>query len=158
MKPSRDTFIRYTIFPIVRTVAVGTEGVRCSLITERGLMSTEEPKRPPTTAQSLETWRAAERAVAVTKRGRKSAEAAAIAAEEAAKLAVDTAAAARAALASMTIAEASASGTAEAAKLVIAATREDVVDAKSDAATATDEEAAAREEYLKSAARAAAAK
>ena len=109
----------------------------------------------PTTAQSLATWRAAERAVVITKRGRVSAEAAAAAADEAATKAAATADAAEAALAAVTLAEASASESADAARVVTAATRADVVNATSDVAAASEDEAAAREEYRRSATRAA---
>jgi len=103
--------------------------------------------QPKTTADALQQWRAAERLVAVARRGRVAAESAAQAAEDAAEAAVATSAAAKAALESMALAEASAAKTAQASKLVVLSTRADLADADTDVAMSELREAEAQGEY-----------
>ena len=102
---------------------------------------------PPTTEAALHQWRAAERTVAVARRGRLAAEAAAAAATDAADAALATAEAARSALAAMALAETSAAKTAAAARIVVESTRSDVVDAEGEAAMAEIDEAQAHAVY-----------
>ena len=103
--------------------------------------------KEPTTAEALEAWRAAERNVAVARRGRLSAETAARAAEEAAEAATATAQAAKDALASMELAEKSAAKTATAAREVVESTRADLADADTDLALTEVGEAEAHTQY-----------
>ena len=100
-----------------------------------------------TTEQALAQWREAERTVAVARRGRLAAEAAAAAALEAQEAAAATADAAKAALDAMALAEASAARTAEAAKLVVSAARNELADAQADEAMSDVAEAEAHLGY-----------
>jgi hypothetical protein len=104
------------------------------------------------TADALEQWRTAERAVAVARRGRLSAQVAAEAAAEAAEAAKATSVAAKAALESMMLAEKSAAKTAATARMVVQSTLDDVANADADVALTEIDEAEAQGAY-KSAAR-----
>ena len=115
---------------------------------------TEDRKDDQTTSEALQEWRAAERTVAVARRGRLAASVAADAAEEAAKAALATAEAARAALASATLAETSAARTATMAKLVVQSTTVDFADADAETSMAEVDEAIAQENYRRAQARA----
>jgi hypothetical protein len=106
-----------------------------------------KPAQPPTVAEALQSWRAAERVAAVARRGRLAAQAASQAAEEAAEAALATSAAAKAALDSMTLAEQSATKTAVAARLVAETAQVDASDSESDVAMADFGEAEAHEAY-----------
>jgi hypothetical protein len=99
------------------------------------------------TAEALQQWRAAERLVAVARRGKIAAQAAADAAEDAAEAAVATAEAAKAALASMALAETSAAKTAAASKIVVMSTRADLADAETDEAMSEINEVEAQSRY-----------
>jgi hypothetical protein len=105
--------------------------------------------------EALTQWRTAERAVAVARRGRLAAQAAAVAAQEAADAAIATAEASKTALAAATLAENSAAKTASAAKLMVESTLVDVADAESETAFAEVDEAEAHSQYRDAAARAA---
>ena len=100
-----------------------------------------------TTAEALQQWRAAERLVAVARRGKIAAQAAATAAEDAAEAAAATADAAKAALASMALAETSAAKTAAASKIVVMSTRADLADAETDEAMSEINEVDAQSRY-----------
>jgi len=108
---------------------------------------TDDAVHQLTTPQALEQWREAERLVAVARRGRLAAEAAAAAAGDAQEAATATSIAARAALASMTLAEESASKTATAARVVVSASQADLADAQADEATSEVSEGHAHREY-----------
>jgi hypothetical protein len=99
------------------------------------------------TADALQQWRAAERLVAVARRGKIAAQAAATAAEDAAEAAAATADAAKAALASMALAETSAAKTAAASKIVVMSTRADLADAETDEAMSQINEVDAQAQY-----------
>jgi len=107
-----------------------------------------------TTAEALQHWRAAERTVAVARRGRIAAEAAAAAAADAAEAAKATAEAAKAALTSMSLAETSATKTAAAAKLAVQSSRADLADADTELAMAEVDEAGAHQAYREATGRA----
>ena len=109
----------------------------------------------PTTEEALNQWRVAERLVAVSRRGRLAAQAAAHAAIEAAEAATATANAARAALASMALAEASAAKTAAAAKLIVSETGIDLAESETEQSMSEVSEAEAQHRYRNAVARAA---
>lgn len=102
---------------------------------------------PLSTAEALQQWRSAERLVAVARRGRIAAEAAAAAAEDAAEAAAATSEAAKAALASMALAETSAAKTAAASKVVVLSTRADLADAQTDESLSEINEVDAQSKY-----------
>jgi hypothetical protein len=99
------------------------------------------------TAEALQQWRAAERLLAVARRGKIAAQAAATAAEDAAEAAAATAEAAKAALASMALAETSAAKTAAASKVVVMSARADLADAETDQAMSEINEVDAQSKY-----------
>jgi hypothetical protein len=109
----------------------------------------------PTVAAALRHWRGAEQTVALARRGKIAAEAAANAAAEAAEAAKATAEAATAALAASTLAEKSAAKTAAAAKIVAMATVADLADADADTALAEVGEVDAHQRYREATSRAA---
>jgi hypothetical protein len=114
-------------------------------------MSPDPQSDEITTAAALQEWRAAERTVAVAKRGRMAAEAAVLAANEAAEAAISTAEAAKAALVSAKLAETSATKTANAARTVIRTASEYLVDAENDQELSEAEEVAAHDRYQRAA-------
>jgi hypothetical protein len=116
---------------------------------------TEPNEEAPTTAESLQQWRTAERAAAVARRGRVAAEAAAAAAADAAAAAIATAEAAKGALEAMALAETSAAKTAAAAKLFVLTARADLADAEAESAMADVDEVDSRARYSDAADRAA---
>lgn len=107
-----------------------------------------------TMVDALQQWRQAEQVVAVSKRGRIAAEAAAEAATEAALAATATADAAKMAMAAAGAAKSSAARTAAAARMLVQVTRAELSDAESNSAMADVGEAAAHDVYRRSAARA----
>lgn len=110
-------------------------------------MTSPDAASEQTTEEALQNWRAAERTVAVARRGRIAAETAAEAAEEAASAAAATAVAAKAALDSMALAETSAAKTAIAARLVVQSSRADLADSDADVSMAEVGEADAHHAY-----------
>ena len=105
--------------------------------------------------EALKQWRTAERTVAVARRGRLAAQAAAAAAQEAADAAIATAEASKSALGAAALAENSAARTAKAVRLMVETTLADVADSEAETAFAEVDEAEAHSQYRDAAARAA---
>lgn len=118
-------------------------------------MTSEKEKDAVSVAAALQEWRAAERTVAVARRGKLAAEAAATAAADAVRAAEATAEAARAAAKSAALAEESAEKTAAAARVIVQSTRLDLLDADAQVAMADVSEVEAHEGYRSASDRAA---
>jgi len=108
---------------------------------------TDGPDHLPTSADTLNDWRAAERALATATAGREAAEVAAEAASLAETAATRTADAARAALEAATEAEQTARLTADAARTATLAARGELVKRQDHEAAATAAEGNARDAY-----------
>ncbi|MEP7040214.1 MAG: hypothetical protein ABI864_01425 [Chloroflexota bacterium] len=127
----------------------------CNPTIGRVVSMSKDAEQEKTAPEALKQWRAAERTVAVARRGQLAAQAATATAQEAADAAITTAEASRAALAASALAETSAAKTASAAKIMVQTSLADVADSKSETAMAEVDEAAAHMEYRDAAERAA---
>jgi hypothetical protein len=107
----------------------------------------DKGERDQTAPEAIKQWRAAERTVAIARRGKLAAQVAAEAAQEAADAAIATAEASKTALAAAALAEESAARTAKAARLLVASTAVDLSDSEAETALAEVDEAEAHARY-----------